>query len=152
MAIDNLFNKQEQIDILWSVRRINRQYDVEGVSRNRRFYFRQLADKYEIVQRLKSQIDAYKSQALTQEELTTNPEIANLFCVRTSTVEAYLSLKIRNGDKAERGKLCLEQGQTNGWEYLKNSGQLHTLTAIDLAKPKQYHGRKKRNNKSPRTS
>lgn len=148
MAIDTLFTKSEQIDILWSVRRKQQEYEEQGVSKNRRFYFRQLAEKYALTERLKQQVQNYKTGSVKPEELTTNTEIAELFAVRISAVESYLSTKTRQSDKAERGRLCLQKGREQGWEYLKNSGQLHTLTATDLAKPKKYHGRKKRDNKS----
>jgi hypothetical protein len=148
MAIDTLFTKDEQIDILWSVRRAKIEYGAQGTSKSRMYYFSSIADQYNLLQRLKKQVEDYKNEQLIQEDITTNSEIADLFQVKINAVESYLARRATNGEKAERGSLCLKKGRAKGWEYLKNSGRLHKLTNEDLTKPKKYYGRKKRTHKS----
>lgn len=102
MAIDSLFTKEEQIDILWKVKEVKQEYERQGTSKNRKFYFTKFADKYDLIGRLDQQVEDYKRGIISQEELTTNSEIACLFGVRINSVDSYLARRALN-KKRQRG-------------------------------------------------
>jgi len=137
MAIDYIFTKEKQIDIIWKIKRIKDDFNIQKVHGNRRFYFSKMADDYGIVEPLLDQAKKYEQKVIGKEELTTNQEIADLFDVSVNTVESYLCRRINTEIKAYRGAFCLARGRTNGWEHLKNSGKIHILTKEDMCKPKK---------------
>lgn len=153
MSIYTLFTKEEQMDILWRVRRIKQKYEQNCTPKKRQFYFTEFANEdYRLVERLEEQVRKNEKGLLNTKDLTTNIEIADLFSVRISAVDDYLRRCPHNGEIDKRRVLCLQKGRTNGWNYLQESGKVHKLTKEDTTKPKKYNGRKKRNNQNTKTS
>jgi len=99
MAIDKLYRRAEQDWIEADILQEKAKYT--GTPRKAVRYFRRKAEEYHLFERAKNQFNAYKTSILSEEELTTNEEIAKLFHVVHSTVSRYLEDLARKSGKSE---------------------------------------------------
>jgi len=137
--IDALFTLEEQIDIVWEAGGIIQKYEESKVPEKKRYYFSDMAQRYQLAPRIKHQLEAYRLGLLKYRELTTNEDIAKLFLVERSTVARYLQSKLETQDFKDRVTLLRSAGGSIG-------GKIVLLKDTN----KKENGRGKRNNKCPR--
>jgi DNA invertase Pin-like site-specific DNA recombinase len=114
MSICSLFSKEEQIDILWSVRRVKQKYNELGIPSKKQYYFRELAIQYHLARRIKSQIKELSRLKINSTELTMYSEIADLFSVNRSVVSRYLKSYLEPRDYKYKELLGRREGGSKG--------------------------------------
>lgn len=120
--INSLYSIEEQISIIWDVRRIKQEYEQDRTPKKRRFYFKNLAESYGLLDRIKTQLAGYPEQ--NQEDLATKDEIADLFDVHRSSVIRYFNkhLQISPEDLKDYESICRMQGSRRGGENGSTKG------------------------------
>jgi site-specific recombinase XerC len=156
LRLEGLFTLEEQLEIVGTVGKIKQEYEREEIPKKRRYYFRELADKYQLAHRIKHQLEAYEKRLLKMNEIATDKDLTKLFGVKIYTIQKYLASRkdtLNTEELKRRATLCLVAGRAKGWDYLVKSGQRHTPTYEDITKSKKKkNGKNKRNNQDPRTS
>jgi len=128
MALDSMFTYQEQEKIKEQVKTVKAQYLKDHIPIRQRHHFSDIADRYNLSQRIINQFQAYQKGRITADSITFNVEISELFEVDRANVTRYLQRRINLLIYKQREHLCRSISGERGGRNGSNKGHKHKKT------------------------